>query len=313
VSLNPCVVNHVCRSECITADDVVPQVSWPHYAVRQIGLLATHGLAIVLGFISAFLAQRAARRLLQVWARSVIRVAGITVEVDGDFPRSGPMLVVANHVSFFDALAVLSRFPRIVSLGAQQIARNPIIGRISRNAGTIFVDGTTPAAIPAMVRDVTSALRAGHVVLAYPEGTLRCREPGGPFPPAVLQCAITANAPVQPMLIRCMLRDGTPTAQGCWFTYNEPITSMFRRVLRIRGLVIKISTFPTIDATTTRDRRELARIAKAPLDSAAGPMPRTCVAVTPHSTSPHEKPEGQRDRNLTAQTDNRDSKNIVPV
>lgn len=308
MSPNSCVVNHACRSECITADDVVPQVSWPRYAVRQIGLLVTHGLAILFGFLSVFLTPRATRRLLQVWARSVMRVAGIKVEIDGYFPRSGPMLVVANHVSFFDPLAVLSRFPQIVGLGTHQIERNPIIGRMFKNAGTIFVNGTTPAAIPAMVRDVTTVLRAGQVVLTYPEGTPRCRAPGGPFPPAVLQCAITANAPVQPVLIRCILGDGTPTAQGCWFTYNEPATSMFRRVLRVRGLVIKISIFPAIDPTTTRDRRELARIAKAPLDRTTGPMPHTCIAVTPK----HEKPECPRDGDLTAQA-GRNSKSITPV
>jgi len=308
VSPNSCVVNHACRSECIAADDVVPRVSWPRYAVRQVGLLVTHGFAIVFGFLSVFLTQRATRRLLQVWARSVIRVAGIKVEIDGDFPRSGPMLVVANHVSFFDALAVLSRSSQIVPLATHQVARSPIIGRMCRNAGAIFVNGTTPTAIPAMVRDVTTVLRTGHVVLAYPEGTPRCRAPGGPFPPAVLQCAITANAPVQPVLTRCMLRDGTPTAQGCWFTYNEPATSMFRRVLRIRGLVIKIRIFPAIDPTVTRDRRDLAWVAKAPLDRTTGPMPHTCVAVTPK----HEKPECSRDRDLTTQT-GQNSKNITPV
>jgi 1-acyl-sn-glycerol-3-phosphate acyltransferase len=285
VSRSPGVVNHACRLTCIADDDVAPQASLMRYALRQIGLVATHVLAVVFGFLSVLLTRRAARRLLRVWARTVVRAAGIRVEVDGALPRSGPMLVVANHVSSFDALAMVARVPGIVSVATHHIRQDPIVGRITRNSGTIFVNGTTSAAVRTMVRDLAGALRAGHVVLVYPEGSMRCREPGGSFPPAVLQCAITTNTPVQPVLIRCVLRDGTPTAQGGWFVHDESVMAMVRRVLRIRGLVLKIRTFPAIDAATARDRRELALLAKAPLDSAAGPMPHTCVAVAPNSAA----------------------------
>lgn len=266
-----------CRPGCIAADDVVPQVSWPRYAVRRAGLLATHGLAVLFGLLSLFLTERATTRLRKVWAWSVITVAGIKVDVEGGTPRSGPLLVVANHVSFFDPLALQSRFPPMVAISTQDIARNPIIGRMFRNAGTIFVDETAFGGIRTMVRGATEALRAGEVVLAYPEGSIRCKPPGGPFPPAVMQSAITAGAPVQPVLIRCVLRDGTPTAQASWYSHDENVVTMFRRVLRIRGLVIQIRSFPVIDAISVGDRRELAVIAKRPLDNAAGSMPRTCV------------------------------------
>lgn len=278
MSQNSRAVGHACRPECIAVDDVVPQVSWPCYAIRRVGLLATHGLAVLFGFLSVLLTPPAARWLRRVWTQSVIAVAGITVEVEGAVPRSGPLLVVPNHVSFFDPLALQARFPPMVCVSTRNIAGNPIIGRLFRNGGTIFVDGNSFTDIPAMVRDAATALRAGSLTLAYPEGAVRCKAPGGPFPPAVMQAAIAAHSPVQPVLIQCVLRDGTPTAQASWFPYDESLVTMFRRVLRIRGLVIRIRVFPAIDATSTRDRRELALVAKAALEDAVAAMPRTCVS-----------------------------------
>lgn len=278
MSLNPLLAGHACRPECITPDDVVPQVSWPRYAVRRAGLVVTHGLIVLFGFLSVVLTPQAARWLRHVWARSVIAVTGITVEIEGEVPRSGPVLVTPNHVSFFDPSALLARFPPVVGIATRHIARNPVMGRLFRNCETIFVDGNSFADIPAMVRDATAALRAGALMVAYPEGAVRCMAPGGPFPPAVMQAAIAAGSPVQPVLMQCVLRDGTPTAQASWFPYDESLGTMLRRVLRIRGLVIRIRVFPAIDSAAARDRRELAQVAWAALEDATGPMPRTCVS-----------------------------------
>jgi 1-acyl-sn-glycerol-3-phosphate acyltransferase len=250
------------------------------YLGRWVALVATHALAVVFGLLSVFLPASAARRLLRLWSRSVLAATGIRFEHEGAVPTAGPMLVVANHVSFFDPLAVITACPDAVAVITHRVEHHPIIGRMFRNTQAVFVDGTTPKSLPGMIRGATAALRAGHLVLAYPEGTVRCREPGGAFPPAVFQAAIAADTPVQPVLTRCVLRDGTPTAQGTFCPWDEGPTAMFRRVLRIRGLVVKVTFFPIVEPGTARDRRELALLAKEPLDRAAGPMPSTCVGVT---------------------------------
>lgn len=273
------VVDHVCRPECVPVDDVPPRVGTARYVLRRAAFACTHVVAVVFGFATVVLSQRLSRRLLSSWARVVLRATGITVEVRGAPMRPGANLMTYNHVSFFDAFAVWTLFPGAVAVSTHQSRNHPVIGRLTRNSGTVYVDGTTPKALPGMVRDVTAGLNAGNAVFVAPEGCIRCHVPGGPFPPAVLQAAINADAAVQPMLIRCVLPDGGSTAQAAWFTSTEDLATMLRRVLRIRGLRIRVTCFPAINASVAADRRELAALAKQPIDDAAGPMPGTCVGV----------------------------------
>ena len=63
-----------------------------------------HGVAIVLTRFSAFdTARREA--LVQWWARKTLRTMGITLRVEG-MPQVGGGLLVANHVSWLDILAL---------------------------------------------------------------------------------------------------------------------------------------------------------------------------------------------------------------
>ncbi|GAA4863649.1 lysophospholipid acyltransferase family protein [Saccharopolyspora cebuensis] len=272
-------VDHACRLDCVPDHDRPPEVGPPRRAARRLAFAASCALAYVLGLVAAALRPPAARRLLGLWCRSALRAAGIRVRIDGVGEHSGPTLVVANHVSFFDGLAMLAAHPHLVGVGTHQSRSNPVLGRLFTRSGVIFVDGTDRAAIPGMVRDVAAELAAGDSVLVYPEGAPRCREPGGPFRPAVFQAALDAGVPVQPVLTRCVLRDGTPTARASWYTGEEEVGSMLDRVFRMRGLELRITLLPPVELTDARDRRELARTAWDRLVDRTGPLPSDCVTA----------------------------------
>ena len=58
---------------------------------------------------------------------------------------------------------------------------------------------------------IADRLRAGHTVVAFPEGTTWCGLAYGPFRPAMFQAAVDAGRPVQPLRLAYHHRDGRPS------------------------------------------------------------------------------------------------------
>lgn len=90
-------------------------------------------------------------------------------------PQTGGVILVANHISNFDTLALgeyliwSGRWPRF--LGKSEIFRTPIIGWLGRACGQIPVYRNTDRAKDALVA-AEAALRDGKAVMMYPEGTI---------------------------------------------------------------------------------------------------------------------------------------------
>jgi putative phosphoserine phosphatase/1-acylglycerol-3-phosphate O-acyltransferase len=89
-------------------------------------------------------------------------------------PKKGPVLLAANHRSYFDVAAlalVAARLGRPVRfLGKKEIFDAPVVGTIARALGGISVDRGAGSDQP--LRAAEAALRAGEVVIVLPQGTI---------------------------------------------------------------------------------------------------------------------------------------------
>jgi putative phosphoserine phosphatase/1-acylglycerol-3-phosphate O-acyltransferase len=89
-------------------------------------------------------------------------------------PARGPVLLAANHRSYFDVAAlalVAARLGRPVRfLGKKEIFDAPVVGTIARAIGGISVDRGSGSDQP--LRAAEAALRAGEVVIVLPQGTI---------------------------------------------------------------------------------------------------------------------------------------------
>jgi putative phosphoserine phosphatase/1-acylglycerol-3-phosphate O-acyltransferase len=96
--------------------------------------------------------------------------------IDGvdSIPRTGPVLLVSNHRSYFDVAAiglVAARLRRPVRFMAkQELFDAPVVGQLVRALGGIPVERGSGSADP--MRRATAALRAGEVVIVLPQGTI---------------------------------------------------------------------------------------------------------------------------------------------
>jgi putative phosphoserine phosphatase/1-acylglycerol-3-phosphate O-acyltransferase len=93
-------------------------------------------------------------------------------------PKSGAAIVVGNHRSYFDPVAMavtLARVGRPVRfLGKKEVFDAPVVGQIASAMGGIRVDRGTGSGAP--LAAAADALRAGELVALMPQGTI----PRGP-------------------------------------------------------------------------------------------------------------------------------------
>jgi lyso-ornithine lipid O-acyltransferase len=104
------------------------------------------------------------------FCRAVCVAIGIEVEARGRLPGAAPRLLVANHVSWSDVIALASLYP-LVFLAKKEVAGWPVLGFLAKLQGTVFVDRADRKTIPQVNAAIASELRAGRDVVVFAEGT----------------------------------------------------------------------------------------------------------------------------------------------
>jgi 1-acyl-sn-glycerol-3-phosphate acyltransferase len=250
-------------------------------AGRLAGLVAVL-LGAVLGV--PLLPATTRERWLRICCRAALRAAGVRLRIVGDrhYSAAGAALVVANHVSWIDVLA-LDAVQAVRMLAKREVRDWPLIGRLAQRSGALFVDRAGLHALPATVAETAGALRSGAVIGVFPEGTTWCGGAAGRFRRAAFQAAIDAGAPVRPVAIVLRLPGGG-IARGAAFVGEQTLWDSLCRVLRLPALVCEVTVLPAILPGAAADRRELALRASAAV---------TAVTGTAHGTGPAPRRAGR--------------------
>ena len=153
---------------------------------------------------------RIAGRELQEWMRPFAReqlvpYARFEFTDLEHIPAEGPAIVVANHRSYFDGIAVglaITKRGRVARfLGKKEVFDAPLVGAAARLLGGIRVERGTGSDEP--LHEAARALEAGEVIMIMPQGTI----PRGPafFEPELkgrwgaARLAAMTKAPVIPL------------------------------------------------------------------------------------------------------------------
>ncbi|GAA2600944.1 lysophospholipid acyltransferase family protein [Streptomyces axinellae] len=166
-------------------------------------------------------------------------------------------LIVANHISWIDVLALLAVEPA-TPLAKREVRWWPVVGALAGRLGTRFIDRENLRQLPSAVAGVAGLLRAGHSVLTFPQATTWCTVAGGRFRRAVFQAAIDAGAPVRPVTLSYR-QYGAPSTCAA-FLGEETFGASLRRVAGASGLTVHVTPHPALLGRT--DRRTLAAAAQ---------------------------------------------------
>lgn len=137
------------------------------------------------------------------WGRLGIRLAGVRVTVTGaDHLPDGPIVVMSNHASNFDILALQGFFPRPLSwIAKKELFKIPIFGHSMHHGGYIALDrGDGRQALKSM-DEAAKQIRNGKSVIIFPEGTRTRDGRLLPFKRGGFLLAARAGVPVVPVTI----------------------------------------------------------------------------------------------------------------
>ena len=85
-------------------------------------------------------------------------------------PRTGPVIVACNHISFFDPPVLGTASPRRLSyMAKEELFRIPVLGPLISAVGSYPVDRTGSAT--AAIKRSVDVLRKGGAIGIFPEGT----------------------------------------------------------------------------------------------------------------------------------------------
>lgn len=146
------------------------------------------------------------QRLLQVLVRPEL-LPWVRFDIAGAdrIPATGPAILVANHRSYFDPVALgltCARRGRAVRfLAKREILDAPVVGPVARALGAIRVDRGSGSDEP--LREAAAALASGELVAILPQGTIpRGRaffEPELVGRPGAARLAAQTRVPVVPV------------------------------------------------------------------------------------------------------------------
>ncbi|HVE52354.1 MAG TPA: 1-acyl-sn-glycerol-3-phosphate acyltransferase [Ramlibacter sp.] len=202
---------------------------------------------------------------VQAWSQRMLRILGIPLHVQGQAPAQGPMLLVANHLSWLDILVVhAARHCRFVS--KSDVKHWPLIGTLATGGGTLYIEREKRRDAMRVVHHMAESLGAGEIVAIFPEGTTADGSVLLPFHGNLVQAAISANAPVQPVAIRYLDTATGRDSPGPLYLGDDTLVGSLWRTLAGAPFAAHVR-FGEPQEAEGRDRRRWAMDLHAAVDA----------------------------------------------
>ncbi|HUO05982.1 MAG TPA: lysophospholipid acyltransferase family protein [Candidatus Binataceae bacterium] len=226
-------------------------------------------------FVMPWVGKQRRHRMIERFARAMLRVFRINVTMNGIPATDGPTVFVANHVSWLDPhllnLIAPARF-----VAKTDVASYPVFGTVVRQFGAIFIKRGHFRDAMRVRHQLTAALKRGEPVAFFPEGTTTDGSAINYFYPALFQAAVDCEAAVQPIAIRYTHPDGRVNLDA-GFTGDMTIVESIVLLLKWPVINAEVTLCDPIAATDTH-RRKLAANTRAIISEQLGFPP---VALRP--------------------------------
>jgi 1-acyl-sn-glycerol-3-phosphate acyltransferase len=197
--------------------------------------------------------QTAREAAVQAWSHTMLQCLGVQVKVLGTVPQSGPVLMVANHISWLDIVVLhAARHCRFISKA--DIAHWPLVGSLATAAGTLYITRESRRDALRVVHHMAECLGQGDVLAVFPEGTTGDGSTVLPFHANLLQAAISTDTPVVPIGLKFLnARTGEASFAPCYIGDDTLLGSVWR-TLCAQDIVAAVH-FGQAQRCEGRDRR----------------------------------------------------------
>jgi 1-acyl-sn-glycerol-3-phosphate acyltransferase len=136
------------------------------------------------------------------------------------------------------------------------------LGALATGAGTLYIERTNRRDALRMVQDMACSMQAGDVVAVFPEGTTGDGREVLPFHANLIESAIVAGAPVQPMALRFVdSHSGEMSLAPCYIGDDTLVGSVWRTLTA--DPITAVVCFGEPQLADGRDRRQWSRDLRA--------------------------------------------------
>ncbi len=156
------------------------------------------------------------RSLPVFFHRTLSRILGLRVHLEGEPLVPGPLLIAGNHLTWLDIVPV-SMIGPLSFISKGEVANWPVFGLLAKLQRTIFIDRDRRSAVAAQRLEIEDRLTAGECLVLFPEGTTGTGNRVLPFKSSLfgaVQNKARMTPVVQPMSIAYTRVHGLPLGRS---------------------------------------------------------------------------------------------------
>jgi 1-acyl-sn-glycerol-3-phosphate acyltransferase len=192
-------------------------------------------------------------------------LAGLRVRVEGR-PAPGRLLLVANHVSWLDILA-LAGAGRAAFVARSSLADQPILRWLCEQNDTVFITRDQRGTVAGQIAQVAQAL-ASRPLVVFPEGTTGDGRNVLPFKSALLSAAEQETTAGAPVTIQPVALDYADAAAIAWLDPEPGDRNVLRLLARTAPIGLTIRFLGPLEGASRSDRKAMAGAAQAAIERA---------------------------------------------
>ncbi|NLI91592.1 MAG: 1-acyl-sn-glycerol-3-phosphate acyltransferase [Peptococcaceae bacterium] len=144
-------------------------------------------------------------QIVRKWARSLLSLAGVTVDVRGSehIPDHEAVVFISNHQGNFDIPILLGFIDKPKAFIAKvEILKMPLIRTWMTHMKCVFMDRSDIRQSLRTISQAADYVKQGYSMVIFPEGTRSKGNSIGEFKPGSFKLALKAGAPIIPVTIR---------------------------------------------------------------------------------------------------------------
>jgi 1-acyl-sn-glycerol-3-phosphate acyltransferase len=126
---------------------------------------------MVLG-VAALNLKRSIRRIMRFWSRTIFLMIGKRLRITGleNIEKGKNYILLANHASLFDIMAILSFYPGVSWFGREHLLRIPLFGRVLKLTHYVPMKAGDARNAKEMISHLVEKSGAQTIAI-FPEGT----------------------------------------------------------------------------------------------------------------------------------------------
>ena len=141
--------------------------------------------------------------LPMMFHRTVLKLVGIRLTVNGELPKHRPLLLVSNHVSWLD-IVILGAMTPLSFVAKSEMLSWPVFGKLAQFQRTVFIQREQRRQSATQANAIAERMAAEEIMVLFPEGTTTDGNTLFPFKTPLFEAARFAlvASPVEEALVQ---------------------------------------------------------------------------------------------------------------